>query len=55
VYFIDANQQQGLCAINSQIKLLVEHIPYRLNDVSGLTPEEALAIFLASLKAFMII
>lgn len=33
VYFIDINHDTALCDNNNRIRLIVEHIPFRLLDI----------------------
>lgn len=55
VFFIDANQEFPTCNITSTIKLLVEHIPYRLTDVQYLSQEQALTTLETAIKGLRVI
>lgn len=55
VFFIDASQESPTCNINSIIKLLVEHIPYRLTDVQYLSQEQALTTLETAIKGLRVI
>lgn len=55
VHFIDINQDTALCDTNNRIRLIVEHIPYRLSDIATFTQEEGLTVFEAALRGFRLI
>lgn len=52
VFHIALSPNQALCFNQQYVRVLIEYIPIKLQNVSGLELEEALTILLSAFKGF---
>jgi len=52
VFHIALSPNQALCFNQQYVRVLIEYIPIKLQNVSGLELEEALTILLSAFKRF---